>query len=63
MYNLYLTGKVFTKDELNKFLQENFQAVYEDIKPLIREAIAQICLEIGNKIYTRIPWKNIYLDS
>lgn len=58
--NLF-NGDAALGNHMNNFLNENWSIIYKELKPSIADTFGAIFKEISNRIYSRIPYKNIVL--
>lgn len=45
---------------MNEFLNENWRDIWGELKPVVEEAFAQICKNIINNVFTRMPYKDLF---
>lgn len=48
-------------DNMNTFLNENSQDILNELKPSITSALEQILEAIINRIFAKVPYKELYL--
>jgi len=48
-------------NHMNNFINDNWAIIYKELKPNIEDTFEAIFKEISNRIYSRIPYKNIVL--
>ncbi|XP_026480097.1 circadian clock-controlled protein-like [Ctenocephalides felis] len=58
--NLFNGDKVLG-DNLNMFINENWPEVFKEVQPALEESLAQIFLEITNRVFDKVPAEEIYL--
>lgn len=49
-------------DNMNKFLNENWRDILEDLQPMIEDIIGQIIKKIAQQLLYYIPEKQLLLD-
>ncbi|XP_047098153.1 protein takeout-like [Schistocerca piceifrons] len=49
-------------DNMNKFLNENWQEILKELQPAVEEAFGATFKEIVNRIYQRVPYKDLLLE-
>uniref|UniRef100_A0A1L8DQC8 Putative hemolymph juvenile hormone binding protein n=1 Tax=Nyssomyia neivai TaxID=330878 RepID=A0A1L8DQC8_9DIPT len=59
--NLF-NGDRALSDNMNRFLNENWKDILDELKPAITDAFSQIFNSIINTIFSRIAYSDIYLD-
>ena len=50
-------------DNMNKFLNENWSEVYNELKPVIMEAMGKILLHICNGVFSKIEYTEMFLPD
>lgn len=50
-------------DNMNTFLNENWRDILNELKPSITSALEQILEAIVNRIFAKVPHKELYLPS
>jgi hypothetical protein len=53
---------IFTGENTNKVLNENWQHFWEELRPSIEGAFAAIFLQLSNQLFSRVPEKDIFLE-
>lgn len=48
-------------DNMNTFLNENWRDILNELKPSITSALEQILEAIINRIFAKVPYKELYL--
>ena len=48
-------------DNMNMFLNENWQDILKELKPSITSALEQILETIINRIFAKVPYEELYL--
>lgn len=48
---------------MNKFLNENWEAIFDEMKPVIDEAIGEIVKNIINNVFAKIPYKDLFIAN
>ena len=51
---------VVTGDEMNKFINENFQLVLEDVGPEIYKALGLIVHQIVTRLTEKVPYDELF---
>ncbi|XP_059610295.1 protein takeout-like [Phlebotomus argentipes] len=59
--NLF-NGDQALSDNMNRFLNENWKDILDELKPAINDAFSQIFNHIINTIFSKISYSDIYLD-
>ncbi|XP_055679537.1 protein takeout-like [Lutzomyia longipalpis] len=59
--NLFNGDKALS-DNMNRFLNENWKDILDELKPAITDAFSQIFNSIINTIFSKIAYSDIYLD-
>lgn len=49
-------------DNMNTFLNENSRDILNELKPAITSALEQIFETIINRIFAKVPYKELYLE-
>jgi hypothetical protein len=52
---IYLTG-----DNMNKFLNENWPVILNELKPGIQDAFGAAFGDISNRIFHKVPYNKIF---
>lgn len=50
-------------DNMNQFLNENWREIFTELKPAITYAVEEILKGIINRIFSKIPYNEVYLPS
>lgn len=50
-------------DNMNLFLNENWQDILKELKPSINDALAQIFAALINAVFAKVPYNEIWIDS
>ncbi|XP_026480098.1 protein takeout-like [Ctenocephalides felis] len=58
--NLFNGDKVLG-DNLNNFINENWQEIFKEVQPALEDSLAQIFLEITNRFFNKVPFDEVYL--
>lgn len=48
---------------MNLFLNENWQIILEELKPAVRETLAQILSGIMNAVFDKLPYNDMFTDT
>lgn len=48
---------------MNLFLNENWQIILGELKPAVRETLAQIIAGIINGVFDKLPYNELFIDS
>lgn len=48
---------------MNKFLNDNWRDIFEEMKPVLFDTYAKIFKNLMNNVFTKIPYKNLFLDG
>lgn len=59
--NLFNGNKALS-DNTNLFLNENWQIIFQELKPAIRETFSQILSGIMNSIFQKLPYDEMFND-
>lgn len=49
-------------DEINKVLNENWDAIFNDVKPSYDQTFGLIFKDLANRVFTRVPFNEIFLE-
>ena len=49
-------------DEINRVLNENWDAVFGDVRAGYEKSFGIIFQDLANRVFTRVPTKDIFLD-
>lgn len=60
--NLF-NGNKALGDNMNMFLNENWQVILGELKPAVREALLQIVTGIMNSVFDKLPYDELFSDS
>jgi hypothetical protein len=60
--NLF-NGNKALGDNMNLFLNENWQIILQELKPPVREALAQIFASLVNRVFDKLPYVDMFSDS
>ncbi|XP_014481883.1 PREDICTED: protein takeout-like [Dinoponera quadriceps] len=47
-------------EEMNRLLNENSKTIFKEIKPAFEEALKQLIIGLGSKIYSNVPLNKIF---
>lgn len=50
-------------DNMNQFLNENWRDILNELKPAVTLAVEEILKSIINRIFSKVPYSDIYLPS
>ena len=50
-------------DNMNLFLNENWKDILQELKPAVRETLAQILSGIINSVFDKIPYNELFIDT
>lgn len=50
-------------ESMNKFLNENWEVIFDEMKPVIDEAIGEIVKNIINNVFAKIPYKDLFIAN
>ena len=59
--NLF-NGNKALGDNMNQFLNQNWKEIYAELKPAVTFAVEEILKGIINRIFLKIPYKEIFLN-
>lgn len=59
--NLFNGDKALS-DNMNLFLNENWQDIFQELKPSIEDAFSQIVNSLLNSVFAKVPYSDFYLD-
>jgi len=60
--NLFNGNKALS-DNMNLFLNENWQIIFQELKPAVREALIKILTSIINSVFANLPYEDIFSDT
>ncbi|KAL3271584.1 hypothetical protein HHI36_022059 [Cryptolaemus montrouzieri] len=60
--NLF-NGNKEISDNLNNVLNDNWKELFDELVPAYTEAYARVLLQIANRIFSKIPLSDIFLDQ
>lgn len=60
--NLF-NGNKALGDNMNLFLNENWQIILQELKPAVRETLAQILSGIINNVFDKLPYSDLFTDT
>lgn len=60
--NLF-NGNKALGDNMNLFLNENWQIILEELKPAVRETLAQILSGVMNAVFDKLPYNDLFTDT
>lgn len=60
--NLF-NGNKALGDNMNLFLNENWQIILQELKPAVRETLAQILSGIINSVFDKLPYSDLFTDT
>lgn len=60
--NLF-NGNKALGDNMNLFLNENWQIILEELKPAVRQTLAQILSGIINAVFDKLPYNDLFTDT
>ncbi|RZF36646.1 hypothetical protein LSTR_LSTR012325 [Laodelphax striatellus] len=49
-------------DTMNKFMNENWQEVFKQLKPVVEESFSQILMELGNRAFNKVSYNQMFTD-
>lgn len=52
----------FSGDNMNVFLNENWEDILKELQPGFEDSLSQAFLEISNRVFTKVPFDQIFLD-
>lgn len=61
MSNLF-NGNKALGDAMNRFIKENWKNIFDDMKPSLFEAFAGIFKNMLNKIFSTVPYDEMFLQ-
>lgn len=47
---------------MNLFLNENWETIFTEMKPIIDDAVGEIVKNIINNVFAKIPYKDLFVD-
>ena len=50
-------------DNMNLFLNENWQIILSELKPSVRDTLAQVLTGIVNSVFENLPYNELFADS
>lgn len=60
--NLF-NGDQALSDSTNRFLNENWKEILRELKPVLTEAIGGIYKAIGDPIFRKFPYEDLFLPD
>ena len=52
---ILLFSVCFAGDMMNRFMSDNWQVVYQELKPVVDQAVASLVGDVVKKIFKRFP--------
>ncbi|KAJ9577480.1 hypothetical protein L9F63_005981 [Diploptera punctata] len=62
MNNLF-NGNKQLGDSMNKFMSDNWEVVFEELKPVVDEAISAILYDVAIKVFDRFPMNQLFPEK
>jgi hypothetical protein len=50
-------------DNMNKFLNENWEPIFSELKPSVRDTLAQVLTGIINSVFENVPYSDLFNDT
>lgn len=50
-------------DNMNTFLNENWQIILSELKPSVRDTLAKVLTGIINSVFENLPYNELFADS
>jgi hypothetical protein len=50
-------------DNMNKFINENWQIILGELKPSVRDALSQVLTGIINSVFDNLPYSELFSDT
>lgn len=51
---------LFLDEGLNTFLNENWQIIFEELRPAFEQAFAQIFKEMTHRVFSKVPIDKVF---
>lgn len=51
----YISSLVVSGDSMNEFLNDNWEKLADEIKPILEKTISDLFKKLSNKIYSKYP--------
>jgi hypothetical protein len=48
---------------MNEFMSKNWEAVFQELKPVVDEAISAIMTDVARKVFHRFPFAELFPSS
>jgi hypothetical protein len=52
----------FTGGNTNKIINDNWQQLWEELRPSFEQAFGAVFLQSANEVFSRVPEEDIFLD-
>ncbi|KAK9497011.1 hypothetical protein O3M35_012805 [Rhynocoris fuscipes] len=59
-FNNLFNGNKELGDAMNKFMSENWEAVYKELKPVVNEAVSAILKDVAEKVFSKFPMDELF---
>jgi hypothetical protein len=56
-------GNKALSDNMNLFLNENWEIILQELKPAVRNTLTQILASIFNSVFDKIPYQDMFNDT
>lgn len=56
-------GNKALSDNMNLFLNENWQIILQELKPAVRTTLSQIIASIFNSVFDKVPYQELFKDT
>jgi hypothetical protein len=50
-------------DNMNKFLNENWEPIFSELKPSVRDTLAQVLTGIINSVFENVPYNDLFIGT
>lgn len=60
--NLF-NGNKALGDNMNLFLNENWEIILQELQPALRETLSQILLSLINNVFDKLPYSDMFIDG
>lgn len=60
--NLF-NGDKLLGDNMNLFLNDNWQDILKELKPVTKDAFGKIFMSIINNVFAKLPYKDMFLEN
>lgn len=62
IYYLFKTGNKALGDNMNSFINDNWEIIFQELRPAITSTLAKIVTQIIDSVFDTVPYKKLFLE-